>query len=550
MDAKITLDFFMCSSANSLTCVAPIASSLQVIASSGSFPAFNRIVESAAHLTGVAEALSWCSTFFVDGALKALKLKDAHVVAFCGTEEVVDQALASGMDFNAKDVGGRPPQFYAALRKTKEIFKKIKEKNPKQPRDIYGGSANDVWKLIHPDTSRTCAEGTCTHKNFKFEESCISKDVSVLSTTTVETETLLKLWVENTPTTLDQMLILTEPTNMVLNRFKNSPPELSVKTVIADDRGNPLQAGCGLYATSNVKKGELIGEYGGLMTIKKPVDHEYQFDQPYNGKKIKELYLDAKHWRTPASMSNDGYPNANIVINKNSEGLPFKIFLEALSDIQPGEQVVWDYFQNHDIKVVHQEPRPAALDRAIRGKSYSQLVAIDSFTGKAIRNMAQNFGYLATTPSSVIRLLAEQALEFEDYANGVLEHPVRHAIINLELNIDMLYLVNKLFTKVRAQEPSLLPSFAELFLNHKGDTSDSASSSSARLTTFHSAAYEALKLINKGADLSQVLKQIERDLKKGRQTYTSLQRCQDYGDKVVQRGGYSSPQLRSHLYRR
>jgi len=540
----------MCTSDNSLTCVSAVgavASHLEVISQSGPFPAFNTDIKAVAQIPGVTDALAWCSSFFADGALKALKLKDVHVFAFCGSEEVVGQALANGMDFNAKDIGGRTPQFYAALRTTKEIYEQIKEKNAKPTRDIYGGSASDAWKLIHPDTSLTCSEGICTQKNVQFEESCFPKDVSVLSTTTVEAKTLLRLWKENTPSVLQEEQQLLEATIHAFRQFKEAPPKLAVKTVVADDRGNPLAAGCGLFVTAKVKKGELIGEYGGLLTITKPIDHEYQLDQPYNGKKIQQLYLDAKKWRTPVSMSNDGYPNAHILVRKNTDGVPVRAYLEALNDIQPGEQIVWDYMQNHEIKVIHQEPRPAALDNAIRGKSYSKLVALSELSKEKMRNMVQNFAYLASTPSSVIRLLAEQALKFEDYAQGVLQHPFREVIINTELSLDMLYLVNKVFTKVRAQDPSLLPSFVALFLKHKGDTTDTVSSQAARLVTLHNAAYEALQLLKKGTELQVVLQQIESNLEGGRQIFTSLARCNDYLTLLNRRGGYSSPQLKAHL---
>jgi len=122
--------------------------------------------------------------------------------------------------------------------------------------------------------------------------------------------------------------------------------------------------GNGVFAEEAIRKGERIVRYKGTLRSHEDVDREYG-DQEENGHTFlftlnEDYVVDANVGGNVARWINHSCaPNCEAVIEENDKGKrkKDKIFIEALRDIAPGEELTYNY------GIVLDEPHTAKLKK-------------------------------------------------------------------------------------------------------------------------------------------------------------------------------------------
>lgn len=108
--------------------------------------------------------------------------------------------------------------------------------------------------------------------------------------------------------------------------------------------------GNGVFADEPIRKGERIVRYKGTLRSHKEVDRLYG-DQDENGHTFlftlnDEYVIDANEGGNVARWINHSCdPNCESVIEENDKGKAHKdkVFIEAIRDIKPGEELTYNY---------------------------------------------------------------------------------------------------------------------------------------------------------------------------------------------------------------
>ncbi len=108
--------------------------------------------------------------------------------------------------------------------------------------------------------------------------------------------------------------------------------------------------GNGVFADEPIRKGERIVRYKGTLRSHKEVDRLYG-DQDENGHTFlftlnDEYVIDANEGGNVARWINHSCdPNCESVIEENDKGKSHKdkVFIEAIRDIKPGEELTYNY---------------------------------------------------------------------------------------------------------------------------------------------------------------------------------------------------------------
>lgn len=211
--------------------------------------------------------------------------------------------------------------------------------------------------------------------------------------------------------------------------FLKTPPKVSVQA-FNDKRG------CGVIAKAPIKAKDILFSYNGEMIIQ-PQDNPDNISDYYYSLAATPSHkqgIDALHYRSIASMTNDGPPNIGSTFIFNHDGLAQKIVFFALKDIEPGEELVYCYGYGHTIKY---------LNYVISDQSYQQLIQLlktspyrfsqlfdlyQSTYGKSSeldhsmyslplkkRFYVDNFLYILNTPLVTHKLIQDGHLQENDY---------------------------------------------------------------------------------------------------------------------------------------
>ncbi len=108
--------------------------------------------------------------------------------------------------------------------------------------------------------------------------------------------------------------------------------------------------GNGVFADEPIRKGERIVRYKGTLRTHKEVDRMYG-EQDENGHTFlftlnDEYVIDANEGGNVARWINHSCdPNCESVTEENDKGKPHKdkVFIEAIRDIKPGEELTYNY---------------------------------------------------------------------------------------------------------------------------------------------------------------------------------------------------------------
>lgn len=128
-----------------------------------------------------------------------------------------------------------------------------------------------------------------------------------------------------------------------------TPPAMPTKKSKIEARLSPIH-GNGVFAKEPIKKGERVIQYKGVLRTHEEVDAEYG-DEDENGHTFlftlnDEYVIDANKGANIARwMNHSCKPNCESEVEEDAKGRKDKdrIFINALRDIKPGEELTYNY---------------------------------------------------------------------------------------------------------------------------------------------------------------------------------------------------------------
>lgn len=270
------------------------------------------------------------------------------LAAIQGNVPVMQALKDQGANLDAQDRMNHTALHHMALLGNEQGVNRLLDWRAKPDlRTRHGATYADLLRFNAPFRNGTAIlqpHLLSAHTNDKneFDKSCISPEVQVVDEMVATPEILTRLYA-NEAVLLDdrnsQNALTDKTQNFFLSRyetFKKNPPKLAVKTT-----GNF----CGLFAQQAIKKGEVLAEYIGKM-INGDDDCYENCAYLYSGYPA----IDAGLFRSPASMANDGCPNASAYILEKIDGLPNRKVLFALEDIKEGDEIRVSYGIDHGVR--------------------------------------------------------------------------------------------------------------------------------------------------------------------------------------------------------
>ncbi len=366
------------------------------------------------------------------------KLTPFHLAAIQENGQAMEALLQAGARIDAKDWKEYTALHHMALKgNTQAVSALLKRGAKPELRNAHGSTYADLLRFNapfrKPDSNfvlNPALFSAHTVDRAAMEPSCLPKGVRISEEVVAKPEALFGMWsvqlqFEPFPGQKKFHHFLLEEK---YQPFKQKPPALRVAPVKFDDEKKPIEESfCGLFADSPIKKGDIIAEYTGEMITEEAKarlkNMEYlESDFPA---------IDSIKYRSPASMANDGFPNAGV-LNwgftdsdiKGIDGLPVRKILIAHEDIQPGEQIVINYGPGHLIKhssLNHIEMRRAAMREFFAKNSWEELISkIELYSSQSKEEhftaliYQEKVNYLFDTPSELRWFLEEGLMTQKD----------------------------------------------------------------------------------------------------------------------------------------
>lgn len=360
----------------------------------------------------------------LDQKFSSYQIAPIHLAAMQQNLDAIRQLADHKVNLNAQDLHGFTACHHLAIQGNTEGLKVLESLGANcKLRTHDGATSAQLLRFSAPfrNTPEWKLQEMAVKAYHTIAPACIEEGVSIVDRSVAPPQVLTDLlW-------SFRSLIHPDKPNPRLNHFilekqkefiKN-PPRLSVQQVQSDGLA-PLRS-CGLYAVDPIKAGDVIAYYAGELHVMvggkdlygKEPDKEYIFGGA--------IPIDAKTYRSPAAMANDGFPNAcSMVLATNHGGvggLPYQVAMIALEPIKPGEEILMDYGPRHGIKKEgHIELRKDALIRFFAKPSLNSLISkvrssLDINTQEEaviLMNFVEKMVYLHATPGS-IGLLTEEA---------------------------------------------------------------------------------------------------------------------------------------------
>lgn len=356
-----------------------------------------------------------------------------HLAAMSQNLGAISELASFGADLEAKDVHGFTPYLHMALQGNKaglDLLESLGANTNTRTRDR--GTAADFLKYTAP--FRDAAEWELREKAIKahhdIDPVCLEPGVKVVDSIVAKPQVVTDFaW------NFRNLLQTTELSSPLFryvmgnqNEFSKNPPRLAVRPGLLEDLSGSSSKSCGLFAIDPIQKGDIIGYYGGEIHMMingedfyedRDVDPEYLFSGT--------MPIDAKNFRSPAAMANDGFPNACVLQlsseNRGVGGLPYQVALIACEPIQSGEEILINYGADHDIKSGNRiELRKDAMIRyfakpsldSVLNKIRSSLPIDNREKVFTVLDFIEKAGYLSTTPGASEILTNEAGLSSHD----------------------------------------------------------------------------------------------------------------------------------------
>lgn len=296
------------------------------------------------------------------------QLSPLHIAILIQRRDFVSALVNAGVDIDVRDHRDWTPLHHAALMGDKENIQFLKAHGAdKDVLTDFEGTYRDILRLtsdpqqngtdIIPIVLKT-TDGkveALTHQKFKdLTRACY------LEENYAERSWLIQQWKEPTYKHSAIMDPLFSRLKEQYKREFHTSPNFEMQKITCDDSQRKLDSspGFGLFAAKSYEKGDILGEYKAHIGPEDLHD-EYTMDK----------WWQARHYRNAMAMINDGYPNTHAIKVVNVRGLPFRMLMVAISPIEKGEQICFNYGTLHLVKV----------------QSYAEL------RGEALRKMINSF---------------------------------------------------------------------------------------------------------------------------------------------------------------
>jgi hypothetical protein len=332
-------------------------------------------------------------------------------------------------NLNAKDLQGYTALHHMAMMGNEAGVKKLLEwKASSYIRTGQGATYMDFLRFNAPFRNGSIPLdpklfSAHTNDRMTFDMTCIPKDVNPVDEMVSTPEILMLIYAEQSylREEKNEGHPLGEKKRQALlhsyDAFKRNPPRIEVK---------PVGNFCGLFANEPIKRGSIIAEYTGKLTsmgIPTFNDGEYAWtDYPA---------VDSGHFRSPASMANEGFPNAAMTSverpQKGLDGIPNRKLLFAIQDIEPGKEIQINYGNLYDLKwnENYQTLGFEALQKYLASHSWDDIsLKVHSYINKLrsgttaefdeVLNHVEKTVYILGTPSVFKKLVHVGLIEQKD----------------------------------------------------------------------------------------------------------------------------------------
>lgn len=369
------------------------------------------IIYSSPKLTFIENAISSCRKWN-NKKYSKFQLTPLHlsVMRPCPHPEVISKLVQSEASVDSTDFKGFTPLMHAAIIGDQALIARLLQQkaNPKIKNELEG-TFEDYKRMINPFVQ----QGENIQDFFSqssFIPDCLGSNTTFVEHNVARPSVLAQLWNQPKAETQNVKNCLKKMRRDLKNQFEKQldHPTSAIKRL---ENGR-----CGAVATKLIKKGEPIGLYTGEVTLSQPDDVEYYFSP-----------IDGKYYRGVLAMSNDGFPNSDALFIRPLMGLEEQALMFATEDIQPGEEIVWNYGSGHHVKWKgHEEPRLQDLLDYFRLHSFAeiientQLLLNDQVPQNKIWDCYDQFiklQYILKTPSSFIVLIEEKIIDTSKIKN-------------------------------------------------------------------------------------------------------------------------------------
>ena len=332
-----------------------------------------------------------------------------------------------------QDKRGWTPSHFAALHKTDNFLKRLKEAGANQEiKNSFAGTANQVYQMTHiskltHNTVNVWDENQSLVVPMKADEFFKETGTRFVERMKVSPYLMIIFWHEGDAYRLfddfgnpssSQWMPLIENSHGVYT-------DLYVKKLTSHDTGTEHDIGYGLFALKDIPEGKIITDYQGIfvLDVSDKLDNEHSTDD-----------VDGTEVRGYAAFANDCTPNAYLDRVANAHGFPGLRVLVSLLPIEKDDMICFNYL-THSIKkgayvelakermnnfIKHYGSLSEAF-KVIHPKTQKNSQSDSSYLSKDALELFyvyENLLYMLGTNSVLIRLVLEGYLTKDDLVSA------------------------------------------------------------------------------------------------------------------------------------
>lgn len=308
--------------------------------------------------TAIAKAIDACKDT-LNNQFTFLKLSPTHLAAIKGDHGAIEYLHSANANVDLPDLLGYTPLHHSAMKgDLKGVSTLLRLGAGPEHKNGIKGTYMDLLRFNAP--FREQSDMPLDSKLFsahvkdelKIDLKCLPPGVKYIQENVARPETLIAMWERRSKEVHDEGF--KDPSNFFkefltkkYQEFKDSPPHLVIAPIVTNDAGKKVTTQgsfCGLFANDPIKKGAIIGEYVGEI-----IPNEYtKEDEPlifYDN----ATSITSKNYPSAISATNNAFPNAFLDTKfkqcgtSGMDGLPLRMFIRALEDIAPGQEIAMNY---------------------------------------------------------------------------------------------------------------------------------------------------------------------------------------------------------------
>lgn len=433
------------------------------------------IVYSSPELTFIENAISSCREW-INKKYSKFQLTPLHlsVIRPCPHPEVISKLVQSEASVDSTDFKGFTPLMHAAIVGDQALIARLLQEkaNPKVKNEL-DGTFEDYKRMVKPFIQQDDNIQDFVAQS-SFIPDCLGSNTTFIEHNVARPSVLAQIWNQPKAENLNVKNCLKKMIRDLKNQFEKQSGHAASAYIHRLENGR-----CGAVAAKLIKKGEPIGLYTGEVTLSQPDDVEYYFSP-----------IDGKYYRGVLAMSNDGFPNSDALFIRPLKGLEEQALMFATEDIQPGEEIVWNYGSGHHVKWKgHEEPRRQDLLDYFRLHSFEEifestkLLLNDRIPQNKIWDCYDQFiklQYILKTPSSFIGLIEEKIIDnskIETLLRMILTEPSLHET-SIVYPLYVFSILVSLLDKIKENHPNpnitneILSLFKEAIFSNFGNALD------------------------------------------------------------------------------